>query len=392
MKRQYHFPIAFTGSANTTRRYVTIACAFLSVVVIVWQYALEFPDALQLAFIIVTASMLPLSVRFPVAAASVFLCVTVAADAFGSATGTAILLGFPILGVISAQRSVWFALAYAVLFWFIGFYSFEEHHFYFDPYTATVATVLMLIAFLCGWWIRHELARRYVARSWVDTKQNELTVLAHNTIASELTSLVVRLEALGLRRPELRDELEPCAETARQTIEDVRALIEALQAPESPNQRPTFPDPLGSLRAADLSLRWHGFETSCNFKLPQFTYTDDVCQVVGECASEIVTNILKYGDPETPVAIHAEASDNEMQLTFTNAISEIQTTENSLRLGLRYLHGLCASIDGKLDYRASEAGWSVHITLPLLQENTTQRESATGFLNHRNRHRGDRYK
>lgn len=388
MKRQYHFPIAFTGSANTTRRYITIACALLSVVVIVWQYALEFPDALQFAFIIVTASMLPLSVRFPVAAASVFLCVTVAADALGSATGTAILLGFPILGVISAQRSVWFALAYAILFWFIGFYSFEEHHFYFDPYAATVATVLMLIAFLCGWWIRHELARRYVARSWIDTKQNELTVLAHNTIASELTSLVVRLEALGLRRPELRDELEPCTDTARQTIGDVRALIEALQAPENPNQRPTFHAPLGSLRAADLSLRSHGFETSCNFKLPQLTYTDDVCQVVGECTSEIVTNILKYGDPETVVVIYAEASDNEMQLSFTNAISDSPTTENSLRLSLRYLHGLCASIGGKLDYRASDAKWSVQITLPLLDKRTTHRKSTSRFLSSPSRHRG----
>lgn len=368
MKRQYHFPIAFTGSANTTRRYITIACALLSVVVIVWQYALEFPDALQFAFIIVTASMLPLSVRFPVAAASVFLCMTVAADALGSATGTAILLGFPILGVISAQRSIWFALAYAILFWFIGFYSFAENRFYFDPYTAIVATVLMLIAFLCGWWIRHELNRRYVDRSWVSIKQGELTILAHNTIASDLTSLVVRLETLGLRRPELRHELEPCAATARQAIADVRALIEALQIPESSNQRPPFPDPLVSLRAADLSLRSHGFETSCNFKLPRSMHTDDVCQVVGECTSEIVTNILKYGNPATPVTILAQASDNEMQLTFTNTISDSPATENSLRLGLRYLGDLCASIGGKLDYRTSGKNWSVEITLPFLEE------------------------
>ncbi len=368
MKRQHHFPIAFTGSANTTRRYITIACALLSVVVIVWQYALEFPDALQFAFIIVTASMLPLSVRFPVAAASVFLCVTVAADALGSATGTAILLGFPILGVISAQRSIWFALAYTILFWFIGFYSFAENRFYFDPYTAIVATVLMLIAFLCGWWIRHELTRRYVDRSWVNTKQNELTVLAHNTIASDLTSLVVRLEALGLHRPELRHELEPLAATARQTIEDVRALIEALQVPENSKQRQTSSDPVTSLKAADLSLRSHGFDTSCDFKLPQFTYTHDVCHVVGECTSEIVTNILKYGDPRTVVTINADASNNELQLAFTNVISDNHNTENSLRLGLRYLRDLCASIGGRLDYCASGKRWLVQIKLPLLKE------------------------
>lgn len=385
MKRQTLFTPEFAGSASTTRRYTTIACAFLAVAVIIWQSALEAPGALQLAFIIVTASMLPLSVRFPVAAASVFLCVTVAADALGSATGAAILLGFPILGVVSAQRAIWFALAYAILFWFIGFYSFEEHRFYFDPYAAVVATMLLFIALLCGWWIRHELTRRYVDRSWVDTKQNELTALAHNTIASELTSLVVRLEALGLRRPELQRELEPCAETARQTIEDVRALIEALQAPVNSNHRRAFPDPLSSLKAADLSLRSHGFETSCNVKLPRATYTDDVCQVVGECASEIVTNILKYGDPKTTVIILAEASDTEMQLTFTNAISDRPTTENSFRLGLRYLRDLCASIGGTLDYRASDEKWSAHITLPLLDRST---ESAAGFLNSANQHRG----
>lgn len=70
------------GTAITTRRYITIACIFLAVIVIVWQYALELPDTRQLAFIVVGASMLPLSVRLPITASVVFLCVTVVADYF----------------------------------------------------------------------------------------------------------------------------------------------------------------------------------------------------------------------------------------------------------------------------------------------------------------------
>lgn len=361
------------GTAITTRRYITIACIFLAVIVIVWQYALELPDARQLAFIIVGASMLPLSVRLPITASVVFLCVTVVADSLGAPTGTAILLGFPILGVVAAQRAFWFPLSYAVLFWLVGFYSFEEQRFYFDPYAATVATVLLVIAFLCGWWIRHELARKYVDRSWVHAKQNELIMLAHNTIAADLTSLVVRIEALRLRRPELSQELEPCAETARQTIEDVRALIEAFQlSSDTPNQRATFPAPLSSLRAADLSLRSHGFNTSCVFELPRYTFSKEVCQVVSECTAEIVTNILKHGDPKTPVTIYAGVRDHNVRLIFNNAISDTPTTRNSLKLGLRHLHNLCASVGGNINYQSSNKRWSVQISLPLPEKGSNQ--------------------
>lgn len=346
---------------------VPIAVAFgaVSAALLAARCLISPPGIIVGFFLACLAATLPISVWCPVLAATSFLLLLTLLEIAGTYGELLVLLGYPLMGSLAAQRSFWWCFAYGVAFSVLGFYSIEEQRFSADPYAIATHGTFLGIAFFCGWWLRTELERRYVKRAKVRRERDELAILTHNTVAAELTSLVVRLEVLAMENPHLKSQLEACADSARCTISDVRVLIETMRAAtfSSPKPAPTQPDI--AVKAVDLTLRAHGFQTRFDGAHGPLLMGDKFCRVFDECLSEITTNILKYGDRSSVVHIQSGVQEGRLRVCIENKVSSTPERSQSNRMGLGMMDRRLDDLNGSLSISDSDGIWQTEISIPL---------------------------
>ena len=358
-----------TNSPESDHRSVRVpiaaALSCVSVALFVTRCFLSPPGFVTGFFLACLAVTLPISVWYPTLAVAAFILLLSLLEVAGTYAGLLVLLGYPLMGSLAAQRSIWRCLAFGTAFTALGFYSMEEQKFIADPYAITTHATLLGIAFFCGWWLRTELHRRYVKRAKVRRERDALAILTHNTVAAELTSLVVRLEVFAMENPQLGTQLEACADSARRSISDVRVLIETMRADTTSRRRSTPIQPDVSIRTSDLTLRAHGFHTKLDEALGPLILGEESCQVLDECLSEITTNILKYGDRSSVVNLSAAVEGGVMEVRIRNKVSPAPERSQSNRMGLTIMKRQLGTVNGSLSIKDSSETWQTTISLPI---------------------------
>lgn len=318
-------------------------------------------------FLACLAATLPISVWFPMLATIVFLLLLTVLEIAGTYAELLVLLGFPLLGSLAAQRNLWWCVAYSVAFSALGFYSIDKQKFSTDPYAIATHVTLLGIAFTCGWWLKTVLKRRYVKRTKVQRERDELAILTHNTVAAELTSLVVRLEVLAMENPQLKKQLEASADSARRTISDVRVLIDSMRSTTFSSPKAPAKQPDNALKTIDLTLRAHGFHTKFDAALAPVLMGDEFCRVLNDCLLEITTNILKYGDRSSAIRIQSRVERNTLGVRIENGVSSTPERSQSSRMGLAIMGRRLNALYGSLSIRESDETWETEISIPLIE-------------------------
>jgi len=337
----------------------------VAAVLFVARCLLSPPEIIVGFFLACLAATLPISVWFPVLATTAFLILLTLLETAGMYAELLVLLGYPLMGSLAAQRSLGWCVAYGVVFSVLGFYSIDEQRFSTDPYATATHVTLLGIAFSCGWWSKTELQRRYVKRAKVRREREELAILTHNTVAAELTSLVVRLEVFAMENPQLKEQLEACADSARRTISDVRVLIETMRAStfSSPGSPGTQPDI--AIKTMDLTLRAHGFYTKSDVSNALLTMDDKFCRALEECLAEITTNILKYGDRSADIHIQSEDQGNMLRVRIENKVSSTPQRFQSSHMGLEIMGRRLDALNGSLSIRNLDGTWETEVSVPI---------------------------
>lgn len=344
---------------------ISIAFGCASAALFVARCLLSPPGIIVGFFLACLAATLPISVWFPVLATTAFLILLTLLETAGTYAELLVLLGYPLMGSLAAQRNLGWCVTYGVVFSVLGFYSIDEQRFSTDPYAIATHVVLLGIAFSCGWWSKTELQRRYVKRAKVRRERDELAILTHNTVAAELTSLVVRLEVLAMENPQLKKQLEESADSARRTISDVRVLIESMRSATFSNPKSEATQPDIALKTIDLTLRAHGFHTKFDAELAPVMMGDEFCQVLNDCLSEISTNILKYGDRSYAIRIQSGVEGNWLRVRIENEVSSTPQRSQSSRMGLEIMGRRLNALNGSLLIRDSDNTWETEISIPL---------------------------
>lgn len=351
---------------------IAVALGAVSAALLAARCLISPPGIIVGFFLACLAATLPISVWCPVLAATSFLLLLTLLEIAGTYGELLVLLGYPLMGSLAAQRSFWWCAAYGVSFSALGFYSIEERKFSADPYSIATHLTFLIIAFSCGWWIKTELQRRYVKRAKVRRERDELAILTHNTVAAELTSLVVRLEVLAMENPHLRKQLEACADSARCTISDVRVLIETMRAATFSSPKTAPPQPDIAVKAVDLTLRAHGFQTKIDGSVGPLMVGDEFSRVFDECLKEITTNILKYGDRSSDVRIQAGVREGRLGVCIENRVSPAPERSQSNRMGLRSMDRRLDAVNGSLTTSNSGGIWQTEVSIPLSENGGRQ--------------------
>jgi len=199
----------------------------------------------------------------------------------------------------------------------------------------------------------------------VEQERNRIARDMHDVVAHSLAVVIAQADGARYARahdPEAVDgALIAISTTARDALGDVRLLLGQLRHSQGNGPQPVLADLdrlLDQLRASGLTI---DFE---QVGVPRSLGTAQELSIY-RIIQEAITNALRHGDRETPVALRFDWLDDRIDLTIRNGIA-VPTTTEELHIG----HGLAgmteraALVGGSL--RAEPAGrtFVVSATVP----------------------------
>ena len=239
--------------------------------------------------------------------------------------------------------------------------------------TATFLFVLLLVAWAVGWILRAFLITRERQADRLKAeleRERERTVKAlHGSVASSLTSVVLRSEALAMSGDkQTANAAKLIAEDARRSMQEVRQLIRFMRSddPAAFNEDTATRTPaLGeALRSFSDTLRSHGYAVA-ESGLQGEGLNSVALRHAPSAFREIQTNVIKYADKHRPVIVAAVEDDNDVQILVQNfGAPQEQKVEMSTGVGLGEVASLLAEDGATLDAGYHGEAFRYHLTVP----------------------------
>lgn len=239
--------------------------------------------------------------------------------------------------------------------------------------TAIFLFVLLLVAWAVGWILRAFLITRERQAERLKAeleRERDRTVKAlHGSVASSLTSVVLRSEALAMSGDEQTAKAAKLiAEDARRSMQEVRQLIRFMRSddPAALNEDTATRTPALSeaLRSFSDILRSHGY-TVAESGLQGEGLNSISLRHAPSAFREIQTNVIKYADKHRPVIVAAVEDDNDVQILVQNfGALEAQAVEMSTGVGLGEVASLLNEDGATLDAGYHGEAFRYHLTVP----------------------------
>lgn len=221
------------------------------------------------------------------------------------------------------------------------------------------------VSYRSGW------QQKYLQEQWdsdVKTRRETMGKMLHDSVASSLTSLIMRLEAMSLQpglAPETRKELIDLSEQARLSMKEVRDLLHTLSTEDSPRSNEPALNVSDQLRRTTSHLKSHGFTVMLTGNIPKVTIKPGHLKVLREVFGELSTNIVKYAEPHSTVAFSFHDTGAHVYMSITNVIRSHHHHESlSSGMGIPALSTLMEGIGGNLTILTSSDEWKSELEIP----------------------------
>lgn len=286
-----------------------------------------------------------------------------------------IIIGmFAIATVLGLRIPARYSLPLLAYLWYLAQTDFPSGvYFPISFETAIFLFVLLLVAWAVGWILRAFLITRERQADRLKAeleRERERTVKAlHGSVASSLTSVVLRSEALAMSGDEQTAKAAKLiAEDARRSMQEVRQLIRFMRSddPAAFNEDTATRTPaLGeALRSFSDTLRSHGY-TVAESGLQGEGLNSISLRHAPSALREIQTNVIKYADKHRPVIVAAVEDDKDVQILVQNfGALEAQAVEMSTGVGLGEVSSLLKEDGATLDAGYHGEAFRYHLTVP----------------------------
>ena len=329
----------------------------------------RFAVALYAAFLIVAAFFAPVTAGLGYGFLLQFSAV---APEYRSAI---IIIGmFAVVAVVGLRSRLPHGLLITALLWDLAQTDFSERIFLPNSVdTAAFLGVFLLAAWATGFVLRSFLLSRKRQAEHLKAeleRERDRTVKAlHGSVASSLTSVVLRSEALAMSGDEQTAKAAKLiAEDARRSMQEVRQLIRFMRS-DDPGElsgaksmsTPTLDE---CLRSFSDTLRSHGYTVAESGMHGEGLKTIAL-RHAPNAFREIQTNVIKYADKNRPVILAAVEDDHDVQILVQNfGASQEQTVEMSTGVGLGEVASLLREDDAALEAGYQGEAFRYHLTVP----------------------------
>ena len=195
----------------------------------------------------------------------------------------------------------------------------------------------------------------------------------HDTVAYATTSIILRAEQAKLRGvsdEETLADLDYIINAGRNSMRDLRGMMETLRrnepegadSPRSPWQIAQLTDVLAE---RTTELRSHGFHVTSHIDGDPLSLPESVREALGKVVVEATSNMVKHGDPGSPVSIMVEVGDQDVEAVFINRPSNAGSKVQSAQLGLVGARERVEALGGEVHVASESPDWVVRVLIPL---------------------------
>ncbi|WP_249399817.1 sensor histidine kinase [Corynebacterium qintianiae] len=361
------------NSAAFGRSGINWKVAAIGVLVIALSLAISPMGWWKLAASLLAVFVLALAQKWPVAMGCLLVGLFVWAAAVEEIRSLIVIFSAPFLvALVALSGHARAAVVFGLLFTYITTTSpFTGQWFPYDftgafIYATTVGAGLWGGIYYRRQRLQHATHQEHLRRE-MEERRERLSRSLHDSVATTLTSVVMRAETLGLTSthdPEIGRTAELIADETRQAMQEVRHLLHFMQDEEledSPSINRTIKD---QFSVTSRLLRSHGFAV----------HGDETAR---ECAwsfppgfeqvfAELATNAIKYGEPGSVIHLTVEQTGSGISCTMANSVrASPSPTHMSSGLGLSQTRHLVSKHRGSMTAGRRNGQWVVEFSIPL---------------------------
>lgn len=201
--------------------------------------------------------------------------------------------------------------------------------------------------------------------------QTMITQMSHD-LRTPLTTLQIYTDILRYRKTDTPEQTEEYLNKIEAKITQIKQLSEnifeySLVSSQQPIRldaprplREIFQDPLSE---AEAHLQQQGFTVKRPTDWPSQPLSV-YPQYVKRIMDNLVSNIMKYADPEAPVELTLNREPGWVSLTFSNAIHPDRANQDSSQIGLSSIRSMMAKMNGELQVEATSSHFQAILRFP----------------------------
>lgn len=362
-------PADNTPGTGTTVNTTVAAIGFLAVALSLVARAF---DPHQFAADLAAIAILSLSLRWPILMGFAMVALFVIVSANEAYRSPIIVFSAPFLaGFIAWSGKPRSAFGFALVSFFIAVTSPFTGQWV--PYDIS-GSIIFAISNIAGLWagvylrrqrIQHLEKQRRLEQE-MENRKEQLTRTLHDSVASTLTSVVMRAETLGLTEAanhRTKESAELIAEETRQAMQEVRHLLQVMKEDSDLDEPPISRTVADQISVTARLLRSHGFEVHGDEQARQINA--EFPPGFEQAFAEIATNAIKYATPGSRIDLAVTKCDEGLCCTMVNSVSDRPASRYlSSGIGLRETRRLVARHGGTFHSGPDGGSWVVRFSVP----------------------------
>ena len=219
-----------------------------------------------------------------------------------------------------------------------------------------------------------ELAEVHQARAEhevaIEQERNRIARDMHDIVAHSLAVVIAQADGARYVRavdPAAVDTaLTTISDTAREALTDVRVLLGQLRHSQGDLPNPT-PDDLESLFD---QVRATGLTIDSSIDTTSVSLGAGAHLALYRIAQESLTNALRHGDPDKPVAVTIESDSAGIELTVRNTVRSVRSASESGGHGIAGMKERASLAGGMCTASGDGSSWTVTAWLPAAGSST----------------------
>lgn len=313
--------------------------------------------------------------RTPAISALTMVFITVAISLFNDLGSiiTPVSIGI-VAGVLGYKGYPRWGIAYALVILIFATIDLENKKIVFEALMGSALLAIFLFAPLIGGYIhgareRNHEAERVRFEAALQRHRRATIHSLHDSVASTLTSSILRTESLALEpdiSPSIKENIQLISQENRKAITQIRDLIQVLHSENmeyaSLQVDTTFEEQLNEF---ETLLRSHNFNVeTANGELSREVIAS-VPVLTMPVMRELAANIIKYGVSGSRVYVDISVSEKSLFVEVRSTIGAAQSpTYLSTGLGLKEIQKEMKLHDGEFTWGSQGGEWFSHWTIP----------------------------
>ncbi|AGN17807.1 hypothetical protein J433_01105 [Corynebacterium glutamicum MT] len=284
---------------------------------------------------------------------------------FDLRAGLLILLAPVSVGILAFWNKLFWALVLVISALIAGLYSVAEQKFSFEPISLLIALIMFVLPLFGGLWVGKLARTHQLAVSTAREQREELSMALHDDIATDLSSVVVRLEVLAMKHEELAPKLSvdlwESVQSIRGTLLSLRVLIENLTLSLENNRQVNRLGLAQYILIKAKFLRKHGFDVQCRIDNSVKVQLTQNSASLESALNEAFANVIKHGNLDEKVEISVESIAEKKLITNENYYISGESRGGSNLLGLDGMQKALIADSGELRIVDDGSRWTLSI-------------------------------